>query len=198
MMERRSKIGLFLILLAVLLVLAAASFWLDFRAAQGSTRSESQVTAFSAGIEPGQPKPAIHHLTVYVEEPGYLMGSVRQGVVKGMQDRHGIQDLRVANEMPQSEDGPVLYVQVTPRQFVWLPVFTRADLDIRIVYASNGDLSWMDDAAVVLEESPLLRMRGDFDVADTSYGIMTLRGQARYLGRQAAIEVLNAIDTHLY
>jgi hypothetical protein len=198
MTERRSKIGLFLILLAVVLVLAAASLWLDFRAAQGSTRSESQVTAFSAGIEPGQPKPAIHQLTVYVEEPGYLMGSVRQGVVKGMQDRHGIQDLRVANEMPQSEDGPVLYVQVTPRQFVWLPVFTRADLDIRIVYASNGDLSWMDDAAVVLEESPLLRMRGDFDVADTSYGIMTLRGQARYLGRQAAIEVLNAIDTHLY
>jgi hypothetical protein len=198
MMERRSKVGLFLTLLAVVLVLAAASFWLDFRAAQSSTRSESQVTAVSAGVEPGQPKPPIHQLTIYVEEPGYMLRSVRQGVVKGIQDRHGIQDFRVANEMPQSEDGPVLYVQVTPRQFIWLPVFTRADLEIRIVYASNGDLSWMDDAAVVMEESPLVRMRGDFDVADTSYGIMTLRGQARYLGRQAANEVLNAIDTHLY
>jgi hypothetical protein len=196
MTERRKRIIYFFSVLV--LVLAAASFWLDFRAAQASTRSESQVQAFSAGVEPGQPKPAIHQLTVYVEEPGYLLGSVRQGVVKGIQDRHGIQDLRVVDEMPQPQNGPVLYVQVTPRQFIWLPVFTQADLDIHIVYASNGDLSWMEDTAVIMEESPLVRMRGDFDVADTSYGIMTLRGQARYLGRQAANEVLNSIDTHLY
>jgi HAMP domain-containing protein len=198
MMERRSKIGLFLTLLAAVLVLAASAFWMDLRIARGSTRSESQTQAYSAGVPAGEPKPAINQLTVYVEEPGYLMGSVRQGVVKGIQDTHGIQDLRVVDEMPQTVDGPVLYVDATPEQFFWLPFFTRADFDVRAVYSSDGELGWMDDQAVVLEESPLVRMRSDFDVVDTSFGLMTLRGQSRYLGRQIASELIKAIDNHLY
>jgi hypothetical protein len=197
-MEPKNRTILILSILAVVLVLAAASYWIDLRAAVGNTRSESQVGAYSAGVEPNQTPPPIQQLTVYVEEPGYLLRSVRQGVVKGIQDTYGIQDLRVVDEMPQAVDGSVLYVQVTPQQFIWLPVFTRADLAVRMVYSSDGELGWMDDQAVVLEESPLVRMRGDFSVADTSYGIMTLRGQARYLGRQVAAELLKAIDTHLY
>jgi hypothetical protein len=198
MMKRRKIIVLLLSLLAVALVLAAATFWLDFRAAQGNTRSESQVSTYSTGVEQGQPKPAINQLTIYVEEPGSLMKSVRQGLVKRIQDTHGIQDLRVVEEMPQGGDGPALYVQVTQRQFLWLPVFTRGALEIRLVYASDGDLSWMDDTTVIMESSPLMRMKGDFSVADTSFGLMTLRGQARYLGRQAATELVNALNTHLY
>jgi hypothetical protein len=100
--------------------------------------------------------------------------------------------------MPQASDGPVLFVEVTPRQFLWLAVYTRAKLDVHMVYSSDGDLSWMDQQAVVMESSPLVRMRGDFEVADTSIGLMTLRGQARYLGRQAADELLKAIDANLY
>jgi hypothetical protein len=197
-MEPKNRTILILSILAIVLVLAAASYWIDLRAAVGNTRSESQVGTYSAGVEPNQAPPPIQQLTVYVEEPGYLLRSVRQGVVKGIQDTYGIQDLRVVDEMPQAVDGSVLYVQVTPQQFIWLPVFTRADLAVRMVYSSDGELGWMDDQAVVLEESPLVRMRGDFSVADTSYGIMTLRGQARYLGRQVAAELLKAIDTHLY
>jgi hypothetical protein len=191
-------IGITGILAAAILLFAAASFWLDLRMAHGTTRSESQVQTFTAGVAQGQPKPAIHQLTVYVEEPGYLQGSVRQGLVKRVQDTHGIQDLRVVSDMPQSGDGPVLFVEVTPRQFLWLAVYTRANLDVRMVYSSDGDLSWMDQQAVVMESSPLVRMRGDFDVADTTLGLMTLRGQARYLGRQTADELLKAIDANLY
>jgi hypothetical protein len=194
----RKVIGVIGILAAAILLFAAASFWLDLRMARGSTRSESQVQTFTAGVEQGQPKPAIHQLTVYVDEPGYLQGSVRQGLVKRTQDTRGIQDLRVVSQMPQASDGPVLFVKVTPRQFLWLPVFTRANLEVHMVYSSDGDLSWMDHQSVVMESSPLVRMRGDFDVADTSIGLMTLRGQARYLGRQAADELLKAIDANLY
>jgi len=197
-MESRKRIVIILVVLAIVLALAAANFWIDFRVAHGSTRSESQVATYSAGIEQSQPKPVIEQLTVYVEEPGYLMGSVRQGLVKRIQDTRGIPDLRVVHEMPKRGDGPALYVQVTPRQFLWLPVFTRAALDIRLVYASDGDLSWMDDSAVIMETSPLIRMQGNFSVADTSLGLMSLRGQARYLGRQAAVELSKAIEMHLY
>jgi hypothetical protein len=194
----KKLIGIIGILAAAILLFAAASFWLDLRIAHGSTRSESQVQTFTTGVEQGQPKPAIHQLTVYVDEPGYLQDSVRQGLVKRMQDTRGIQDLRVVSEMPQSGDGPVLFVKVAPRQFLWLPVFTRANLDVRMVYSSDGNLSWMDQQSVVMESSPLVRMKGDFNVADTSTGLMTLRGQARYLGRQAADELLKSIDANLY
>jgi hypothetical protein len=191
-------IGIIGILAAAILMFAAASFWLDLRMAHGSTRSESQVQTFTAGVEQGQPKPAIHQLTVYVDEPGYMQGSVRQGLVKRIQDTRGIQDLRVVSELPQPGEGPVLFVEVTPLQFLWLPVFTRANLEVHMVYSSDGDMSWMDHQAVVMESSPLERLRGDFNVADTSFGLMTLRGQARYLGRQTADELLKAIDANLY
>jgi hypothetical protein len=135
---------------------------------------------------------------VYVDEPGYMQGSVRQGLVKRIQDTRGIQDLRVVSELPQPGEGPVLFVEVTPLQFLWLPVFTRANLEVHMVYSSDGDMSWMDHQAVVMESSPLERLRGDFNVADTSFGLMTLRGQARYLGRQTADELLKAIDANLY
>jgi hypothetical protein len=197
-MKRNS---ILLIILAILIIgglLAASIFWIDLRAAIGNTRAENQIASYSMGIEQGGPKPPINSLTVYVEEPWYLLGSVKQGVVKGIQDSHGIYDFRVADELPQTVDTPVLYVQVTPRLFFWLPFFTQSNLDMRTVYSSDGELAWMDEDTIIMTDSPSLRMKGAHNITDTTWGISTLRGQTRYLGRQVAEELLKAIDANLY
>jgi heme/copper-type cytochrome/quinol oxidase subunit 2 len=197
-MKRNTIMIIVLAVLALALVFAAASFWVDFRAAQGNTRSESQVSAFSTQTEGDTFPPVIHQLTVYVDEPGYLMDSVRQGLVKGIQDRHAIPDLRVVNEMPVTTDGPVLMVEVTPQRFVWLGVYTTSDLQVKMTYAYDGDLSWKDALPVIMPPGTNIRLRGEYEVTDTSFGLMTLRGQARYLGRQVAGELIQSIDAHLY
>lgn len=197
-MKHHKKILPALIALAITLLLGAAAYAIDFRAAHAQTKTEEHVQSFSLGIEQGQPKPAITQLTIYVEEPAYLLGSVRQGLVKGIQDTYAIQDLRVVYDMTDTGDGAVMYVKVTSKQFIWLPLFTWANLDLRLVYASDGKLDWMDDSFIDMTESPSLRMKGQFSLTDSSMGMMTLRGQARYLGRQIAAEFLEAIQFHLY
>jgi hypothetical protein len=194
----KRTIQIIFILLTVIILAAAVSFWIDLRAAIGNTRAENQIASYSMGIEQGGPKPPINSLTVYVEEPWYLLGSVKQGVVKGIQDSHGIYDFRVADELPQTVDTPVLYVQVTPRLFFWLPFFTQSNLDMRTVYSSDGELAWMDEDTIIMTDSPSLRMKGAHNITDTTWGISTLRGQTRYLGRQVAEELLKAIDANLY
>ena len=92
----------------------------------------------------------------------------------------------------------MLLVKVAPKQFLWLPFFSRSSFDVRLVYASDGTLAWMDDTSVQMTESPSIRMDGHFSLVDSSVGLMTLRGQVRYLGRQAAAELLKAVDAHLY
>jgi HAMP domain-containing protein len=187
-----------LLTLVLIITLAVCAYAIDFRAAQAQTQTEDHVQSFSLGIEQGQPKPAINQLTIYVEEPAYLLGSVRQGLVKAIQDTYAIEDLRVVYDMPGPQDGAVMYVKVTPKQFIWLPLFTWANFDLRLVYASDGKLDWMDDSFVNMTESPSLRMKGQFSLTDSSMGVMTLRGQVRYLGRQIAAEFLEAIQSHLY
>lgn len=187
-----------LLTLVLIITLAVCAYAIDFRAAHAQTQTKDHVQSFSLGIEQGQPKPAITQLTIYVEEPAYLLGSVRQGLVKAIQDTYAIEDLRVVYEMPGPQDGAVMYVKVTSKQFIWLPLFTWANLDLRLVYASDGKLDWMDDSFIDMTESPSLRMKGQFSLTDSSMGMMTLRGQARYLGRQIAAEFLEAIQFHLY
>jgi hypothetical protein len=187
-----------LLTILILVILVVAAYGIDFRAAHAQTKTKDHVQSFSLGIEQGQAKPVITQLTIYVEEPAYLLGSVRQGLVKAIQDTYAIEDLRVVYDMPGPQDGAVMYVKVTPKQFIWLPLFTWANFDLRLVYASDGELDWLDDSFIDMTESPSLRMKGQLSLTDSSMGVMTLRGQARYLGRQIAAEFLEAIQFHLY
>jgi hypothetical protein len=88
---------------------------------------------------------------------------------------------------------PYLFVEIARKDIFWTPVYGRAELEIKIAYASNGDVSFRYSEPPTFHnenQAPSIKRSGQYKFADVSWGIMSLPGYHDYLASQVATAIL--------
>ena len=183
-----------LLVATLLLLVLAAAFWrLDFRAARSDSHAQSQVTTIGGGRggEPARPQDG---LAIYVVGNGDLAKATAEGLARTLETSPGFGRIDVLGVMPQATGRPALVVEVEELDATWTPIYARARLVVTADYASDGDLSWRHQPTISAGASgPQVLLNGRVELSDVTWGITSRRAYDKALGGQVAAEVGKAL-----
>lgn len=191
-----------LLLLVAILVIVAAFFLLDFRLSQTSLSTQSQTARFAFSVEEANGIPTGQDLDLYVQAPGWLREALTDSLETALRGNEYISTVTVREEPLQAADGAVLLVEVQePNTLLWTPVYVRTDATVKVAYALDGDVAWIDVTPVVLESSDppqaVVRLRGTMDLDGNGYGLFSRPGYASYLADELAGQVNTLLQMQL-
>lgn len=190
---------LFLLIAAVLVV--AAFIFVDFRLSGAKMSVESQAERYTFGIEEVNEIPRNQDLNLYVQAPERLRGALADSLVAALPGTY-ISTVTVREEPVQAATGAVMVVEVEePNTLLWTPVYVRTDATVKIAYALDGEVAWIDVTPVVLESSdppqPVVRVRGTMDFAGSGYGLISRPGYRSYLADELAAQIDSLLEAQL-
>ncbi|MGE5620512.1 MAG: hypothetical protein ACM3US_14795 [Sphingomonadaceae bacterium] len=172
-------------------------FWVDFWAAIGQTRTNSQVSTYSMTPQGSRDSGPTGTLTVFVPGDDPLEVAFKRELVSFLEKGTLFGDTRLVDSPAANPDGPAVTVEIAERDLLWTPIRAQARLMLKLAYASDGDLSWRDDRVVHMEtrsEAGMRRVRAEFQVEDTSYGVISRPAYIRRIGRAIAADVQKALE----
>ncbi len=186
----------FLALLIAVAILVTSFVTLDFRAATSQGRTNSQLSAFSSrpdGIQQAAFPPG--ELRLYVPGDDPFSAALRKELSILLGSGPAFRGVRIEGSPSSTRGEPALMVETSRRAGLWTPVRATGDLEVKAVYASDGDLSWRDDQVVHMENhgQPLRRIKGEFLVEDSTNGLTSVKGYDRHLGRYVAQQVSSSL-----
>ncbi|HEX2922885.1 MAG TPA: hypothetical protein VHS28_02520 [Chloroflexota bacterium] len=191
------------IVVGVLLLLAVATILfvsLDFQVAQSQTNTNSTISKASIGLSSGATSQPIGTVLLYVAGDGDFRVRLEKELAPRLESVTGISGVRVLDSLPQDTTLPTLMVESKPANLTWTPVIANAGVVTRMYYASDGGMSWRNDAVLAMgrpDGGPQLRVRGDLELKDNSWGLLSRIGYQRHLAQQTAISVSNALKQQL-
>jgi hypothetical protein len=181
-----------LILLLALLV-AAAFLALDFWAARSNTSASSQVATIRSGEGFNERPP----LAVYLKAPENLDGPLREQLVEMLASRAPFSTVRPIDDPAPGPGEAVLVIVLDRRRYIWTPVYASADLDVQVAFASDGEVDWDDlgEVNTVMQASPAVRISGELQVEDRSWGLISHRAYRRHIAGQVSTRVVEIANT---
>lgn len=195
---RRDRIALIALLLSVALV--AAFLWLDFRATKSETRDESRVSTFSSGTGEGARLQMGQRLALQVVGADEIARSLHLDLMRQLPNSPYIgQVLPLAHGAERAVGSAALVVEWRGRDLLWTPLYGRARVGVTVSYSSDGDLSWRHQFPVHMGNlnGPMVRVRGEIDVVDTTWGLASRRAYQRHVVEQVAATVSKGLDKAL-
>lgn len=177
-------------------VLAAALLTLDFHASRSETRANKSMSSFSTGKAHGADAGVGRELTLVVLGDNDLTAALRKGLEANLANGQAFRDAEIAESPSSPVSNPALLVELPGQDIFWTPFYARGQLTVKVTYASDGDLSWRDDAVIRMDHlnGPALRALGDFQIEDTTIGIVSLHHYHNHLGLKVAAEVGGSIE----
>jgi hypothetical protein len=182
-----------LLILLLVLLFAAAFLVLDFWAARSNTSASSQVATLRSG-EGYDLRPT---LSVYVEAPENLSALLSDQLVDRLSARSPFSTVRVI-ESPGSAPGEaVLVIVLDRRRYIWTPVYASADLDVQVAFASDGEVDWeeLGEVNTVMQASPAVRISGELQISDRSWGLISHRAYRRHAAGQVSDRIVEIVNT---
>lgn len=182
-----------LILLLAVLLLAVIFLALDFKAAFSTTTDDTQVTTISSGDGYAEGPP----LVIFVQAPDNLAEPLRQALFNRLGTLAPFSTMALA-ETPASDPGSaVLVVVVDRRTYIWTPVYSTANLSVRVAFASDGRVDWnqLGEIDTVMQASPEVRISGDLEIWDRSLGLISHPGYRSHITGQIRDKVVESIKT---
>ena len=177
------------ILLAVI-TLVCASFWfLNFRVAASSIESEKNITTTSIGDGLPDAMQRREKINLALAGEGPLVAALQRALVLEV-DNAGIGDLALVQGIEPRYQTPVLVVKVGKPGLFWTPFFAASQFTIQTDYSSSGDTTLMDERPITIsnQDGASLAMYGEYKVSDHSWGLISRPGYyqilADYLARQ--------------
>ncbi len=183
-----------LIPLAILLILIAAIFLLDFHAMKSQSTAESQTGTYRSGEIDINWKNTPVDTALYVEAPGNLKNALRNSIKPLIQNKNYVGAVSDLNAPADSLSIPQLYVQVIPVDTFWTPFYARSKYQVIVSYASNGDLSFRNQKPVRFEGmpgQPAILFQSTNDMVDTSWGFISLKGYHSFIASKIAAQVVD-------
>lgn len=101
-----------------------------------------------------------------------------------LQNQPAIGQVTAINSPSDQMDIPFVYVELIPVKYIWTPVYSTAEYQLTISYASNGDTSFRKDPVTHFRSSgdqPYLQFKATTTLKDISFGIISLPGYKHYL-----------------
>ncbi len=176
---------------ALLVVLAALAFNLiSFNVMSSRMQRDSSLVSIGAGPDDQPFQPDLTGLAV--EGNGRLESPLQKQMAKNLEGQPGFGAIQPVDEPAGPAGRPMLLVRVEPRTLLWTPFYSRADLQVTVLYDSEGDLSsLMGDSAVVKssEGKRIIQRKGDFTFTDVSWGLISKPGYTDYLAREIAKQI---------
>ncbi len=172
------------IAIAVLAVLAAAFFLLNFRLMNSQTGMNSGTASGGSEGFKKSPKFAPAATGLYVEGTGPMADAVRARVKQAIQRQDYVGEVSMINLMADRLDLPVMYIEMIPVRHFWSPVYASSEYQMNVSYATNGDVSFRNQAAphfVMDGNPPALQFKAMFTLTDTSTGLISYQGYQDYL-----------------
>lgn len=182
--------------LLVVGILALGLTLLDFRIAESSDNTQTEMARMTLGLEAGATLPPPGSLRIHVAGGESLSAYLKTELAQQWAAKSGARDMEIVSSLSDQADGPALMVQPEESSVSWTPIFARASISIKIVYASDGDLSWRDDRSVVMstrDGRPQIRVRGDLKLEDTTRGLVSRPAYQRHLAERIAMQVSDVL-----
>ncbi len=200
-MERRTtrmnRTRMLLVTLVLAAVAAVLLLSIDFQAANSASSMRSTVARMTVGTI-DRPEGG---LVLFVDGSGDLDAYLEKELVRRLESMAGIAGVTVVNSMTDGTGWPMLAVQARGDALNWTPAYAKASVVTRIVYASDGDMSWRDDTSVAMgrpDRQSQLRVRGDLELADTTWGVVSRPAYRRHLAQQIASAVSDVLKEQVY
>jgi len=191
-----------LILLFVILLLAVIFLAVDFKAAGSTTRADSQLATIRSGDHYDQSPP----LVVYVEAPRNLEDHVRQALFNQLGTIIPWATMKLIDTPEPTSgseafpaDSAALVVVVDRPIYIWTPVYARADLRVRVAFASDGRVDWnqLGEVETVTQDSPTVRVSGELGIQDRTVGLISFPGYRSHIAQEISDRVVIALKNAL-
>lgn len=190
-MSQRTNLRI-IISLCILLVLGTL-FFADLRAAMSDTRAEAQVSTTTSHPVATDSSNESKDLFVFVEDNPTLTQHLAQVLSTGGEPLAGVARVMPLTAPPNAEQRPALVVALDQNEFLWTPLYGRARLQIRFVYASDpADLSPRASEPMTLsigEGEPTIRIQGEVNLIDQTRGFTTRPAYLGHLTQAAAQQI---------
>jgi hypothetical protein len=194
--NKMKNITRILIILLGLLALVVVFLTADFNFARSETTSEHNLTTIRQGDEIPTPIPIEQILTVAVVGEGAFADRLREAILAELTASNLATQGQWIATSDAGSDALHLLVRVDHDTFLWTPVYAQATVNTTLGYASNHDLSWYGTFPVSMEtdhEAPLLWATGEFELSDSSSGLISRPAYQRILAEKIATEMVQAL-----
>jgi hypothetical protein len=167
--------------------------WASFRAAYSQTRRNSTMATASGGARPGQVNIPTATTGLHVTGQGLFQRSLQAEIIRRLPQVPGFGEIQPISDPLDQVEFPYLFVEISRKSIFWTPVYGRAELEIKIAYASNGDVSFRYSEPTAFhneDQGPSIQRSGQYTFTDVSWGIMSLPGYHDYLASQVVTAIL--------
>jgi hypothetical protein len=192
------------ILLASIVSLFVAFWWLDFRLATSNTHCEKSIASTSIAMEDQLPDAMQRRQTIHLALTGEgpLVTSLQKGLTVEIKNAR-IGEIELVEAIVPKYQGPVLVVKVGRPGLLWMPFFVTSRVTVQIGYSSSGDTTLLGNTPAYIDDrnGPAMMMYGEYKVNDRSWGVISRLGYyhqlADYLAQQivATLKDLYRVST---
>lgn len=195
---QKSNTILVVILVALVLIFILAFLLLDFHILRGQANASSQVSTYTFSIDEDHKIPLNQNLYVYVRGGIGVEDRLAAALMESLVANPYIGTVEIQHGDPHSSSGSVLIVDLAQPNLLWTPFYSRADIEMEVAYASDGQVDWIDQETVNLTNGqPVIRLRGDYQMQASAAGLMSMPGFNRYLAQQLADQIAASLMERL-
>lgn len=191
-----------LLAIALLVLLAAALFLLDFRFLRGELATESSAQTFAFSVEEESRLPLEQELALYVQAPPPLREELAGALEGTLVANPFFGDVALREAPLQPVEEAFLLVDVAePQSLFWSPFYTATALTLDVAYASDGAVDWIDEDPVRLQSGdaadPVVRLRAEQAVSGAACGLISRPAYHAYVARELARQINTSLAQSL-
>ena len=182
-----------LILVGILGILIAAFLLINFHAAVSNTRSQNNIVTSSTGDRLPDAMQRRDPITILVDGDGPFVAALQKSMAEQM-PKAGMGNVRLSSGQTAAGSTPVLLVKVAKPNLIWTPFFGTSRFTVKVGYASNGDLSFLEKTPVTYnnQNGSVLNMSAEYQVEDQSWGLISYPGYYQILSDWLAHTIVDA------
>lgn len=183
------------LIIAVSAVIVAVFLLVNFRAAFSNTGAETIATTVSSGDTLPDAMQQRAKITLVVIGEGPLAPALEKSLVKAIGSA-GLGEVELVHALDADYPNPVLVIDVGRPGVLWTPVFGSSSFSVDAWYASNGDTTGIDAESVGFDntDGPGIITSTEYQVRDSSYGIMSRPGYYQLLADWLANSIVEALS----
>ncbi len=183
-----------IIVITVAIVALVASFGsVSFRAAYSRTGRNSTMVTSTVGARPDQVTNPAGITGLHVAGEELFRRSLQAELIHRLQPLPGFGQIQPISDPVDQAEFPYLFVEISRKGVIWTPVYGQAEFEIKIAYASNGDVSFRHNDPPAFhneDQASSIKHSGQYQFTDVSWGVMSLPGYYDYLSDQVATAIL--------
>jgi len=186
----KQKRWIVLIVLALVVVLLGfALILVDFKAMQSQMTRNSSIAASHDENQTTTPQLTPDKTGLFISGDDQLVNALQRELTHLLGGQIQFGEIVLVDGMSDKADYPLLFVTLDKQDITWSPVYARAELEVTVSYASNGDVSFRHTTPVEFKhtsDQQLMMINGQYSFADTSWGLISNPGYVNYLAKEIA------------